>query len=98
MQAGNDACAVSVPYVLLPLMVWQLSRSSFERYFYELTSVFTGAAFVTVEEYKESSRKQGAWGCRPWPNPEDSTRIKCSVSVLLAQKPWASTWRCWPVT
>lgn len=64
MQAGNDACAVTVPYVLLPLMVCQLSRSSFERYFYELTSVFTAAAaFVTVGEYKESGRKQGVWGC-----------------------------------
>ncbi len=63
MQAGSDACAVTAPYVLLPLMVCQLSRSVFEKYFYELTSVFTAAAFVTVEEYKESSRKPGVCGC-----------------------------------
>lgn len=56
MQAGDDACAVTGPYVLLPLMACQLSRSSFERYFYELPSVFTAAAFVTVEEYQERSR------------------------------------------
>lgn len=58
MQAGNDSCVVT-PYVLLPLMVCQLSRSSFERYFYKLTSVFTAAAFVTVEECNVSSRRLG---------------------------------------
>lgn len=62
MQAGNDACAVTVPYVLLPLMVCQLSRPSFEGYFYELTSIFTAAAFVTVGEDKESSKKAGCEG------------------------------------
>lgn len=53
-QAGNDSCVVT-PYVLLPLMACQLSR--FEIYFYKLTSVFTAAAFVTVEECNVSSRK-----------------------------------------
>ena len=73
MQADNDACAVTVPYVLLPLTVCQLSPFSFERYFYEVSSVFTAAAFVTVGEYKESSRKQGIWVCCP--NPEESSSI-----------------------
>lgn len=52
-QAEYDACVVTPPYVLLPLKVCQLSQPGFERYFYELTSVFTAAAasaLVTVEE------------------------------------------------
>lgn len=75
MQVGNDACVVTVPYVLLPLMVCQLSGRSFEKYFYELTSMFTAATFVTVKKYKEMQQKAGCAGLSPCPNPEDSTSI-----------------------
>lgn len=84
MQPGNDACLVALPYVLLLLMVCQLSGSSFERCFCELTSMSTAAAFV--EKNKEKQQKAGCVGLSPCPNPEDSTRILCSISILLARK------------
>lgn len=62
---GSDACLTRATNVSLSLMLCQLSHSSFERYFYEVTSVFTAAALVTADEYKEKSRRQGVWD-RHW--------------------------------
>lgn len=92
MQAGNDACAVTVPYVLLLLMLHQLSRSRFERYFYELTSVFTAAVFVTLEEYKESSKKGRVL------IPRTALAFNVLSLFLWHEIPGASSSRCWPVT
>lgn len=58
---GSDACLASVANVLLSLMPRQLSGSRFERYFYEVTSVFMAAALVTADEYKEKSRRRAVW-------------------------------------
>lgn len=44
----------------------------------------SAAAFV--EKNKEKQQKAGCVGLSPRPNPEDSTRILCSISFLLAQK------------
>lgn len=44
----------------------------------------TAAAFV--EKNEEKQQKAGCVGLSPCPNPEDSTRILCSFSILLAQK------------
>lgn len=63
-RRGSDACLASAANVLLSLMPCQLSRSSFERYFYEVTSVFTAAALVTANEYEEKSRRQDVWDRR----------------------------------
>lgn len=61
---GSDACLASATNVFLSLMLRQLSHSSFERYFYEVTSVVTAAALVTADEYKEKSRRRGVWDRR----------------------------------
>lgn len=58
---GSDAYLASAANVLLSLMPCQLSRSSFERYFYEVTAVFMAAALVTAGEYEERSRRRGVW-------------------------------------
>lgn len=95
MQASDDLCVVT-PYVLLPLMVCQLSCSSFEKYFSKLTSVFTAAASVTVEECDVSSRRQGVWGCCHVLIL--STALTFNVPPLFSwnKNPRASTWSCLP--
>lgn len=95
---GSDACLTSATNVSLSLMLHQLSRSSFERYFYEVTSVFTAAALVTADEYKEKSRRQGVWDRRH----VLILRIAPALSVTSLfswhkNKPWTSTGRCWPL-
>lgn len=72
--------------------------SSFERYFYELTWVFTAAAFVTAEEYKESSRERAVWGRDHVLIPRTALAFNVPPLFSWHDKPWASTWRCWPVT
>lgn len=61
---GSDACLASAANVLLSLMPRQLSGSCFERYFYEVAPVFTAAALVTADEYKENRRRRAVWDHR----------------------------------
>lgn len=83
---GSDACLASAANVLLSLMLRQLSHSSFERYFYEVTSVFTAAALVTADEYKEKSRRRDVWDCRHILIPR--TALALSVTSLFS---WQKT-------
>lgn len=95
---GSDACLASATNVFLSLMLRQLSHCSFERYFYEVTSVFTAVALVTADEYKEKSRQRGVWDrCHVLIL---RTAPAFSVTSLLSwhkNKPWTSTGRCWPL-
>jgi len=53
VQTVSDVCAVTIPYVLLPLMVCLLSRPRFRRYFYERAAVFTATSFLTEGNIKD---------------------------------------------
>lgn len=83
---GSDACLASATNVFLSLMLRQLSRSSFERYFYEVTSVFTAAALVTEDEYKEKSRRQGVWDRRHVLILRTASALSVTSLFSLAQK------------
>ena len=62
MLAGNDACAVTVPYVLLALMVCHLSRPSFERFFINLLHY---SLLLLLWQWGNIKRVEGTrvWGC-----------------------------------
>lgn len=95
---GSDAYLASAANVLLSLMPRQLSRSSFERYFSEVTSVFKAAALVTADVYEERSRRRGVWDRRHVLIPRTAPAL--SVTSLFSwhqSKPRASTGRCWPL-
>lgn len=95
---GSDAYLASAANVLLSLMLRQLSRSSFERYFYEVTSVFTAAALVTADEYEERSRRRGVWDSRHVLIPRTAPALSVTSLFYWHQSnPRTSTGRCWPL-
>lgn len=65
--------------------------------FMKLLTVFTAAALVTADEYKEKSRRWGVWDGRHVLILRTAPASVTSLFSWHNNKTWTSTERCWPL-